>query len=49
MTKLDSEVNYNMLDSKSSTNKLLFNNSNKTNNTNNTNLKACSVTLPKLA
>ena len=38
-----------MLDSKSSANKPLFNNSNSTNNTNNTNLKEGPATLPKLA
>ena len=49
MTNLDSEANYDMLDSESSANKQLFNNSNRTNNTNDTNLKACSATLSKLA
>ena len=33
-----------MLDSKSSANKLLFNNSDSTNNANDTNLKACPAT-----
>ena len=49
MTNLDLEANYNTLDSKSSANKPLFNNSNSTNNTNDTNLKACPTTLSRLA
>ena len=49
MTNLDLEANYNTLDSKSSANKPLFNNSDSTNNTNDTNLKAGPATLPKLA
>ena len=36
-----------MLDSKSSTNKLLFDDSKRTNNTNNTKLKTYTTTLPK--
>ena len=49
MTNLDLEANYNTLDSKSSANKPLFNNSDSTNNTNDTNLKACPATLSRLA
>ena len=49
MTNLDLEANYNTLDSKSSANKQLFDNSDRTNNTNDTNLKACSATLSKPA
>ncbi len=45
----NSEANYNTLDSKSSTNKPLFDNSNSTNNTNNTNLKVYPTTLSKPA
>ena len=49
MTNLDLEANCDMLDSKSSANKSLFNNSDSTNDTNDTNLKACPATMPKPA
>ncbi len=52
IANLDLEGNYNTLDSKSSANKPLFDNSDSTNDTNdtdNTSLKECPTTPPKLA
>ena len=49
MTNLDLEANYDTLDSESSTNKPLFDNSDSTNNTNDTNLEACPATLSRPA
>jgi len=49
IANLDIEGNYDMLDSESSANEPLFDNSDSTNDTNHTNLEECPATPPKPA